>query len=702
MNQIFLTNKSGYIRLKFRLFLPVAIIIIIVVALAAAFIINKSVITFNEQTENNLLLQVRTISGMFERERKLKLEKVQTNLKILHDFFFREALIISDDSMRVSIENQNTNKAHTTDLHKWYLGGTEIHNNETFVDQIAKLTGGTFTVFQKSDSGYVRIATNVLRKDGTRASLTFIPNNSSVVQTIEQGKSYTGRAYVVSDWYITSYEPIYFNDEIVGMLYAGDMEKDLVELRKILYELKPGNSGYPFVFDKTGNVIIHPVLEGQNWKDSTLFQQFAAQKEGCIHYEFNGDHKTAAFTYFDDFEFYIAASVITKEETDSFVKRTVLTSVVIAIIFIIVIMMFIYFIANERITIFLRQLDISNKRLINTKEALKQSEDRFQKLFDSTGDEIYVTDMNENIIEVNEVACKSLGYSRDELLSMKMSEIKTPKYVPLVAVNRKKIYEIGKYTFESEHVTKSGIVMPVELTSRVVEYNNEKLILSVSRNIAERKEKEREILTAVISAEERERERFAKDMHDGLGPLLSTIKLYVNELKSPGIEDEERENLVKTSNEIIDEAISSTRTISNNLMPRVIHKYGVIKALEAFIEKVNRTNKIKILLSVKDVRERFDQGIELIIFRVISELINNTLKHANAENIHIRFAESDKKILIDFTDDGSGFNITEVMKSESGGTGLKNIISRIKSINGLCTFESFPEKGFSIKIEMSI
>jgi len=228
------------------------------------------------------------------------------------------------------------------------------------------------------------------------------------------------------------------------------------------------------------------------------------------------------------------------------------------------------------------------------------------------------------------------------------------------------------------------------------------LILSVVRNIGTRKETEREILSTVIRTEERERERFAKDMHDSVGPLLSTIKLYVNELKSPNLETEERTDFVNQTNEILDEAITSIRTISNNLMPRVIHKYGLIKALESFCDKVNKTNKINIQFDTKHISDRLDQNLELILFRVITELITNTLKHANAKNISIELEKSSNKIIMSFKDDGIGFDIDKIMNSEHLGMGLKNIISRIKSINGDYHFISFPDNGFQIRVNIDL
>ena len=285
---------------------------------------------------------------------------------------------------------------------------------------------------------------------------------------------------------------------------------------------------------------------------------------------------------------------------------------------------------------------------------------------------------------------------------MKITDIKTSKYKGSVGENRKKIYELGTYAFESEHVTKSGIVIPVEFLSRVVSYKNEKLILSVVRNLSQRKEVERKILSAVIYAEERERERIAKDMHDGLGPLLSTIKLYVNELKPMNLTSEERDDLINSSNDLIDDAVNATRTISNNLMPRIIKTYGLIKAVEEFCNKINKTNKLKIEFETENIPDRLNPEVEIILFRVISELINNTIKHANANKILILLIKNDDKISLYFKDDGIGFDVDTIMNSDHIGMGLKNVISRVKSINGNYTFSSSPNNGFTIKIDINV
>ena len=561
---------------------------------------------------------------------------------------------------------------------------------------------GTATIFQKVDSGYVRVSTNVQKTDGTRAIDTYIPNHSPVIQSIEKGEIYYGRAFVVNSWYITAYEPIVVNNKIVGILYVGDKEKDLEKLKETLYSLKIMESGYTFVFDKKGKMLIHPFIEGQNWADSSLFRQVQTSTKNIINYTYLGDKKTASFKYYDKFELYIVATIVIEKETKSFINRVIRTSTIVAILTIILVLLLLYFLTADRIYNYFIKLRTSEEKLHTTKTELKQLEDKFQKLFNSSGDDIFVTDIDENIIEVNQASCNTLGYTREELLNKKISEIKSEKYKGSIAKNREKIYKDSAYTFETEHITKNGKIIQVEMIARLVDYNNEKLILSVARNISNRKEVEREILSTVIRTEERERERFAKDMHDSVGPLLSTIKLYVNELKSPNLVSEERNEFVNTSNEIIDEAINSIRTISNNLMPVLINQFGLITAVESFCEKVNKTNKINVKFIKENIDKRFDKNLELIVFRVFTELINNSLKHAKAKNIIFKIEKHSNNVKISFQDDGIGFNINEIMKSNHKGMGLKNIISRIKSINGTYNFVSTPNNGFSINVNIDL
>lgn len=383
-----------FIPLRLRLFLPVSFIITIIVIVITVISINKSINIIRDQIKNNLVLEAQTLKKMFEREASFKLEKVKSNLKVASAIFYNSELTRTNEYMDVEIQNQITRQKHLSRIEKWKLNGLSLYNDNHFVDSLQNLFDGTITVFQKVDSGFVRISTNVMTKNGNRAVDTFIPNDSPVTKNVMKGETYYGRAFVVNDWYITAYEPIVINDEIIGMIYVGDKEKDLDELKSILYNLEIGKSGYPFVFDKNGYLLIHPDREGEYWADSLIFCEMRDKRQGYVNYELDGESKVMAFVYFEPFELYIAASIFDKEETYELKRDTVIGSVVTAVTVLLLLLGFIYYFTTDRIYRFFTELQKSQKKLDNVRKALEESEERFKKLFDSTGDDIFVTDVD--------------------------------------------------------------------------------------------------------------------------------------------------------------------------------------------------------------------------------------------------------------------------------------------------------------------
>lgn len=339
--------------------------------------------------------------------------------------------------------------------------------------------------------------------------------------------------------------------------------------------------------------------------------------------------------------------------------------------------------------------------LEKTEQDKEESEKRFSTLFHNSSDDIFLADLEGNLLEINNVACSSLGYTADELKMMNFRDLKTLKFIEKVDENIRLIKARGQHTYETEHKTRSGKVQSLEVKSRLIDYQGSKAFLSIARDITERKQLERKILSAVINAEEKERERIAKEIHDDLGPLMSTIKLYVNELESDDLTRSEKKEFFNKANEILNEAISSTRSIANNLTPRVIIDFGLVRAVDSFCKKVNLSQKLNIIYK-SGVDERFDPTIELILYRVITELINNSIKHASASKIEIYIERLDDILQLTYMDDGVGFDLDKVLKDDSSGMGIKNIISRLRSVNGTYRIHSKEDVGLLVVIEVKI
>lgn len=341
--------------------------------------------------------------------------------------------------------------------------------------------------------------------------------------------------------------------------------------------------------------------------------------------------------------------------------------------------------------------------LQKSEQAVTETESRFRTLFHNSSDEIFLADINGNFLEVNQVACDTLGYTVGEFKKMNFKDLKTGPYIDKVRVNIQKILAHGKHVYETEHVSKAGKIISLEMKSRLIDYGGNRAIFSIARDITERKQLERKILREVINAEERERERIAKELHDDIGPLLSTIKLYVNEIESDDLGAKEKEEMIAQTNELIDDAVSNTRAISNNLTPRIIVDFGLVKAVESFCRKVNMTQKLNINFEKPQIDTRIDQTLELILYRVITELINNTVKHAEATHINIGLERIDRIFQLTYTDDGIGFNKDRVMKEEfASGMGIRNMISRLRSVNGSFKVHSQEGRGMLVVVEIDL
>jgi PAS domain S-box-containing protein len=305
---------------------------------------------------------------------------------------------------------------------------------------------------------------------------------------------------------------------------------------------------------------------------------------------------------------------------------------------------------------------------------------------------IFLTNLRSEFVEVNNAACEHLGYTKEELLKMNFRDIKTPKYRDMVGKNVEIISEKGSYTYETEHITKSGQIVPVELSSRIVLYDKQLYIVSVGRNISERIDSEKRLLSTIIATEEKERKRFSADLHDELGPILSTIKLYTDLLSKDEYSKTSREEVVRNIQELTDLAISTTKQISRNITPSILHDFGLAIAINDFCRYINDTKSIKVHVKTDEYRIDERNIIETVLYQTAKELINNTIKHSCAKNISIELKNTDNIIVLYYKDDGKGFDIEEKLK-ENTGLGLHNIINKIKTINGTFDFYSRKDVG---------
>ena len=219
--------------------------------------------------ESDLDHIVANIHAMCKAQEELLQGKLTADQKLAHHLFYQFGRHVSVSSARfveMTAEDQITGERLRVRIPVWSIGSQKITGDHTIVDRVQQLAGGTCTIFQRFEGDrLLRISTNVLRADGSRAVGTYIPASSEVARAIIRGETYRGRAYVVNAWYITVYEPIYNErQEVIGALYVGIPEQSAVSLKTAIKSIKIGKTGYAYILDSSGRLVLHPAKEGES------------------------------------------------------------------------------------------------------------------------------------------------------------------------------------------------------------------------------------------------------------------------------------------------------------------------------------------------------------------------------------------------------------------------------------------------------
>ena len=225
------------------------------------------------------------------------------------------------------------------------------------------------------------------------------------------------------------------------------------------------------------------------------------------------------------------------------------------------------------------------------------------------------------------------------------------------------------------------------------------LFYSLKRADIDRMRVEKRVINAIINTEENERKRFAKDLHDGLGPLMSTVKMSLSAL-GERIKDPTDTIILNNTNHLVNEAINTLKDISNNLSPHVLSNFGLSSALSAFIAKINQTKAIEIDFKSNMENLRLESEKEVVVYRAACELINNSIRHSGSSRIDIDLNKHEKFITLQFYDNGRGFDTSSLGSEDTKGMGLSNIETRVKSVDGVFILESTPGKGTSALIKI--
>lgn len=293
---------------------------IIPVLLVGTYAYEQASNSISHEIQNKLEEQVQIENDYIDSTLSLAQDKVNSDLGVARAAFYSKGTPKIVDEQMVLGED--------------YV----INDNFEIVDNIKNMVGGIATVFQVQNKEAVRISTNVITDEGTRAVGTTV-SQPVYDAVINKGETFYGRAWVVNAWYMTAYEPIEDNSgNIIGILYVGVLEEPFInQIKEHMEELVVGKTGYLYIMDAEGNLILHPNREGESIYEYDFTKEMVETKEGYLSYQWEGREKVVAYSYYEPREWIIASGSYLDEFTEGIQS---IRNTMIAVIFVLIIVGF--------------------------------------------------------------------------------------------------------------------------------------------------------------------------------------------------------------------------------------------------------------------------------------------------------------------------------------------------------------------------
>lgn len=199
----------------------------------------------------------------------------------------------------------------------------------------------------------------------------------------------------------------------------------------------------------------------------------------------------------------------------------------------------------------------------------------------------------------------------------------------------------------------------------------------------------------MLEGQEKERFRIARDLHDGLGSLLSSVKAHFSNIENE-IKQLEKISVFEKAQKMMDNAVEEVRRISQNLMPPILTTQGLPNALRNLVADFGITNNLEISIDIQKMEERLEINKEIVLYRVSQELLNNIRKHSKAKNVEINLYGLDKNVQLIVEDDGIGFDSSKSSK----GIGLISLRSRVELLGGHLELDTAINEGTTVSISI--
>jgi len=347
---------------------------------------------------------------------------------------------------------------------------------------------------------------------------------------------------------------------------------------------------------------------------------------------------------------------------------------------------------------------------------LKESERRFRLLFNHANDAIFVNHLSANdklgpFVEVNNVACERLLFAREELLSLNPYSIIPEEYYDTIHRVIKELRINNQAIFEIDHLRKDNRRIPVEISAILFEYKDEPTILSIARDITQRKRDEarlratsqklRNLASRIQTAREEERTMIAREIHDELGQMLTVLKIQISllgqELKTQQPEFEQK---IQQISELIDQTVESVQRITSKLRPGILDELGLVPAIEWQASEFSMRTGILCKCSLLKDDLILSREKATAVFRILQEALTNVARHSGASRVSIFLRRVNQHLILEITDNGRG--ITRAQINDPRSLGILGMKERAVLFGGNMTIQGTPDKGSNVKVEIPI
>jgi two-component system sensor histidine kinase UhpB len=331
----------------------------------------------------------------------------------------------------------------------------------------------------------------------------------------------------------------------------------------------------------------------------------------------------------------------------------------------------------------------------------------FRTLLDQANDAIEVIDpATARFLDCNAKACSSLGYTREEFLGLSVPDIDPVTPLPVFLQYMAQFREAGDsdaMTLETIHRRKDGSTFPIEVNCRLVRLDRE-YVLAIVRDITERKQAEEALWDAhrrLQQAQEEERKRIAREIHDELGQQLTMlrfglVKLAQAEPQPPA----ELRTQARALTQPVDTMIDTVRRIATALRPAILDDLGLAAALEWLVTDFRATTTIACEAALAPLPEGMDNTRSLTLFRILQEALTNVARHAQATRVTIRLQQTGDALVLEVQDNGRG--LTEAQRTSPAAIGLFGMQERALLVGGDLTIQGRPNEGTTVTARIPI